>query len=134
VPLVRGKGAIVLLSDGKQNQGRLSALAGAARAHARGIRIDTIALGTPNGALYEGGRYHPVPPDPPLMRAIARATGGRTFTANSAETLSGVYSHLGSTVARKTTTREISSWFALAAGLLLLGALGLARLWGSALL
>ena len=78
VPLVHGKGAIVLLSDGKQNHGLLSALAGAARAHARGIRIDTIALGTPSGALYEDGRYDPVPPDPPTMRAIARTTGGKS--------------------------------------------------------
>jgi Ca-activated chloride channel family protein len=134
VPLVRGKGAIVLLSDGKQNHGRLSALAGAARARAHGVRVDTIALGTPYGALYQDGRYDPVPPDPPLMRAIARATGGRTFTADNAKALSGVYSHLGGTVARETTTREIGSWFALAAGVLLLGALGLGRLWGSVLL
>jgi Ca-activated chloride channel family protein len=65
VPLVHGKGAIVLLSDGTQNHGELTALQGAARAHARGIRVDTIALGTPDGALYAGGQYEPVPPDPP---------------------------------------------------------------------
>src|SRR5207244_1085946 len=82
-----------------------SALAGAARAHARGIRVDTIALGTRDGVLFEAGHYDPVPPDPQLMRAIARATGGRTFTARNAETLSGIYSHLGRTFARKTTTR-----------------------------
>jgi Ca-activated chloride channel family protein len=134
VSLVHEQGAIVLLSDGKQNHGQLSALAGAARARAHGVRVDTIALGTPNGALFEAGHYDPVPPDPPLMRAIARATGGRTFTARSAEALSGIYSHLGGTVARTTTTRQIGSWFALAAALLLLGALGLGRLWGSALL
>jgi Ca-activated chloride channel family protein len=134
VSLVPGKGAIVLLSDGKQNQGRLSALAGAARAHARGVRVDTIALGTPYGALYENGVYDPVPPDPPLMRAIAKATGGSTFTAGSAEALSGIYSHLGGTVARRTTSREIGSWFALAAGVLLVGAIAAGRLWGSALL
>jgi Ca-activated chloride channel family protein len=134
VSLVPGKGAIVLLSDGKQNQGRLGALAGAARAHARGIRVDTIALGTPYGALYQNGHYDPVPPDPPLMRAIARATGGTTFTAGSAEALSGIYSHLGGTVARRTTKREIGSWFAVGAGVLLLGALAAGRLWGSALL
>jgi Ca-activated chloride channel family protein len=134
VPLVRGKGAIVLLSDGTQNNGRLSALSGAERARARGIRVDTIALGTPNGALYEAGHYEPVPPDPALMRAIAGATGGRTFTAGSSEALSGIYSHLGRTIARKTTMREIGSWFAFAAGVLLVGALGLARLWGSAVL
>ena len=134
VPLVRGKGAIVLLSDGKQNHGLLSALAGAARARARGIRVDTIALGTRDGVLFEAGHYDPVPPDPSLMRAIARATGGRTFTARNAETLSGIYSHLGGTFARKTTTREIGSWFAAAAAVLFLGAVGLGRLWGSALL
>jgi Ca-activated chloride channel family protein len=132
VPLVHGKGAIVLLSDGKQNHGRLSALAGAARARAKGIRVDTIALGTPNGVLYEAGRYDPVPPDPPLMRSIAHATGGRMFTARSAEALSGIYAHLGGTFARTTRTREISSWFAFGAAVLLVGALGLGRLWGSA--
>ena len=72
--------------------------------------------------------------DPALMGAIARATGGRTFTADSTEALSGVYSHLGGTVARETTNREIGSWFALAAGVLLVGALGLGRLLGSVLL
>jgi Ca-activated chloride channel family protein len=133
VPLVRGRGAIVLLSDGKQNHGRLSALAGAALARAHGIRVDTIALGTPFGALYEDGRYDPVPPDPSLMRAIARETRGRTFTARSAEALSGIYSHLGGTVARKARTHEIGSWFALAAAVLLAGALALGRLWGSTL-
>lgn len=133
VPLVRGRGAIVLLSDGKQNHGRLSPLAGAARARARGIRVDTIALGTPNGALFEAGHYDPVPPDPPLMRSIARATGGRTFTAQSAEALGGIYSHLGVTLARTTTTRQIGSWFALGAGLLLAGALAAGRRWGASL-
>ena len=133
VPLVHGKGAIVLLSDGKQNHGRLSALQGAARARARGVRVDTIALGTPNGALFEAGRLDPVPPDPPLMRAIARATGGHTYTARSAAALGGIYSHLGGTIARKTTTRDIASWFALGAAALLLGALALGRLWGSVL-
>jgi Ca-activated chloride channel family protein len=131
--LVQGKGAIVLLSDGKQNHGRLSALEGAARAKARGVRVDTVALGTPNGVLYEGGQYDRVPPDPPLMRAIARATGGRSFTAQSAGALAGIYTHLGGTIARKRTTREISSWFAFGAAGLLAGALGLGRLWGSAL-
>jgi Ca-activated chloride channel homolog len=132
--LVRGKGAIVLLSDGKQNHGRLSALAGAARAKARGVRIDTVALGTGAGMLYQGGQYDRVPPDPPLMRAIARATGGRSFTAESAGALAGIYTQLGGTVARRRTTREISSWFAAGAAVFLLGALALGRWWGSALL
>jgi Ca-activated chloride channel homolog len=133
VALVRPHGAIVLLSDGTQNHGRLSALQGAARARARNIRIDTIALGTPRGTLYEAGRYDPVPPDPALMRAIASATGGRTFSARSAAALGGIYGHLGGTIASHRSTRQIASWFAVAAAVLLVGAVGLGRLWGSPL-
>jgi Ca-activated chloride channel homolog len=134
VPLVRGKGAIVLLSDGTQNHGTLSPLDGAARARAHGIRVDTVALGTANGALFEGGHYAPVPPDPPLMRAIAHATGGRTFTATTAAALGGVYGSLGRTIARRRTTHGLASWFSIAAAGALLGALALGRVWGSALL
>jgi Ca-activated chloride channel homolog len=134
VTLVHGKGAIVLLSDGTQNHGTLSALQGAERARARGVRVDTIALGTPNGTLFEFGRYDPVPPDPALMRAIAHVTGGRTFTARTATALGGIYSHLGGTIARGHTTLELGSWLAGGAAALLLGAVGLGRLWGSALL
>jgi Ca-activated chloride channel homolog len=132
--LVPSGGAIVLLSDGTENHGLLTAMDGARRARARHIRIDTIALGTPTGTLLEGGHYDPVPPDPLLMQAIARTTGGRTFTAQSSEALSGIYAHLGGTIARTTSRREITSWFAFAAAALLLGAIGLGRLWGSVLL
>jgi len=134
VTIVHGKGAIVLLSDGTQNHGTLSALQGAARAHAHGVRVDTIALGTPNGTLFEFGRYDPVPPDPTLMRAIAHATGGRTFTAQTATALGGIYSHLGGTIARGHRKLALGSWLAAAAAALLLGAVGLGRVWGSALL
>lgn len=134
VTIVHGKGAIVLLSDGTQNHGTLSALQGAARAHAHGVRVDTIALGTPNGTLFEFGRYDPVPPDPMLMRAIAHATGGRTFTAQTATALGGIYSHLGGTIARGHRKLALGSWLAAVAAALLLGAVGLGRVWGSALL
>ncbi|HZO97142.1 MAG TPA: VWA domain-containing protein [Gaiellaceae bacterium] len=132
--LFRGPGAIVLLSDGTQNQGRLTALEGAARAKAAGVRVDTIALGTPAGRVPSGlGEFQPVPPDPPLMRAIARATGGRSFAVADAAQLAGVYGDLGGTIARRTSTREIGSWLALAAAAFLLGAVTLARRLGTAL-
>jgi len=133
VSLFHGPGAIVLLSDGAQTRGRLTPLEGAERARERGVRVDTIALGTPDGELVEGGYYEPVPPDPSLMRAIARATGGHTFSASDSTTLSGIYTGLGTTLAPRTTTREVTSWFAVAAGGLLLAALALASLWGAAL-
>ena len=125
--------AIVLLSDGEQNQGFLQPLAGAARAQAAGIKVDTIALGTPHGALFVLGQRQEVPPDPVTMRAIARATGGSTFAARDDRRLQSIYSSLSHSVGRQSQPREIASWFAAGAALLLLGAVGLGRAWGSAL-
>ena len=71
----------------------------------------------------------PVPPDPPTMRAIARATGGKTYTAQSSSKLSSVYKKLGSSIGRRSELREITSWFVAAAALLLLASLATARFW-----
>ena len=125
--------AIVLLSDGEQNQGFLQPLAGAALAQAAGIKVDTIALGTPHGALIVLGQRQEVPPDPVTMRAIARATGGSTFAARDDRRLENIYSSLSNSVGRQSQRREIASWFAAGAALLLLGAIGLGRAWGSAI-
>ena len=67
--------AIVLLSDGKQNQGRVKPLEAAALAKAAGIPVDTVALGTKKGVLGYGPYAPKVAPDPPLMNAIAKAHG-----------------------------------------------------------
>jgi Ca-activated chloride channel family protein len=133
--LVHGSGAIVLLSDGTQTHGIgiLTPLAGAARARAAGARVDTIALGTPSGELLFYAGSVKVPPDPALMRAIAQATGGRSFTAKTSPQLIGIYSHLGRTLARHTSTHMIGSWLAGAAAVLLLAALGFGRLFAPSL-
>jgi Ca-activated chloride channel homolog len=123
--------AIVMLSDGAQNRGRLQPLQSAQKAKSAGIKVYTVALGTPEGVVSFGfGLFVnsiPVPPDPQTMRAIARATGGKTFTAQSSTKLSNVYRALGSSIGRRTELREITSWFAAGAALLLLGALGAGR-------
>jgi Ca-activated chloride channel family protein len=124
--------AIVLLSDGAQNRGVLRPLDAARKAHRAGIRVYTVALGTPRGVVRFGfgpfGETVPVPPDEPTMRAIARATEAKSFTAKSAERLESVYKQLGSSIGRRRERREISSWFLGGAALLLLGALGAGRL------
>ena len=145
--------AIVLLSDGAQTRGVLTPLEGAARARDAGIRVFTVALGTKNGTLgfgqgpfggyglgggfgggnSNGGRRFPVRPDPATLAAIAHETDGVTYTANSASKVQSVYKQLGSSIAKKTTTREVSSWFALVAALLLLASLGSARITGERL-
>ena len=72
-------------------------------------------------------------PDPVTLAAIARETGGKTYRAESAQKVNNVYKELGSSVASRRATREVSSWFAGAAALLLLGSLGAARLTGERL-
>jgi Ca-activated chloride channel homolog len=134
--------AIVLLSDGAQTRGTLQPLEGAALAHRAGIPVFTVALGTNHGVLRFGGgfpgfnpgglpnfrRGFAVRPDPTTLRAIARATGGRAYTAKSAARVEEIYKGLGSRLVRRHSTREISSWFVGGAALLLLGSLGAARL------
>ena len=142
-------GAIVLLSDGAQTRGVLSPFDGAALARNAGIRVFTVALGTNSGTLDPGSfgfgfgngqggflgpnRRFPVRPDPVTLAAIARETDGQTFRAQSASKVQQIYKQLGASIAHKAATREISSWFAGGAALLLLLSLGTARLSGERL-
>jgi Ca-activated chloride channel family protein len=141
-------GAIVLLSDGAQTRGVLTPTQGAQRAKSAGLRVFTVALGTKDGTLDPnagpfggyglgggfgpGGRF-PVRPDPATLAAIASLTGGQTYQAKSASKVKEVYKKLGSSIAKKDKEREISSWFAGLAALLLLGSLGAARATGERL-
>jgi Ca-activated chloride channel homolog len=130
--VVRQKGhdlpaAIVLLSDGKQNQGFVTPIQAARLAHADGIVVDTVALGTSHGILGYGPFAPRVAPDPPLMHAIARVAGGTTATARDSRQLDRFYRRVGTSFGTKTVMRGIASWFAAAAALLLLAAVALGR-------
>ena len=125
--------AIILLSDGKQNQGRMQPLQAAALARAAGIPVDTVALGTPHGVLGYGPFAKHVAPVPGLMRRIAAATGGSTATAKDNRELTAFYRRVGRSVGHSTETREIGAWFAAAAAVLLAGAVALGRLFGGLL-
>jgi Ca-activated chloride channel family protein len=139
-------GAIVLLSDGQQTRGDLTPLQGADRAKRAGIRVFTVALGTNHGTLGPGtlgggafggvfggsGRFL-VRPDPVTLAAIARDTDGATFQAKSADKVERIYKQLGKSIARHPVKREVTSWFAGAAALLLLGSLGASRALGGRL-
>jgi Ca-activated chloride channel family protein len=142
-------GAIVLLSDGAQTRGTLSPLQGAALARNAGIRVFTVALGTDNGTLDPGSfgfgfgngqggflgpnRRFPVRPDPVTLAAIARETDGKAYRAQSASKVQEIYKQLGASIAHKAAQREVSSWFAGGAALLLLLSFGTARLTGERL-
>jgi Ca-activated chloride channel homolog len=126
--------AILLLSDGYNTSGEIEPLDAAERAHARGIPVFTIALGTPEGVVevpdsYGGRRLVRVPPDYETLQEIARATGGEYYYAPSDEDLRRIYDNLGSRIGLVKDRQEITFAFA-AAGLLLAGAAGgLSLLW-----
>ena len=123
----RPPSAIVLLSDGKSDLG--SDPISAARA-ARRLRIPvyTVALGTAHGTITVprrggGTQTKTVPPDPAALAGIARASGGKSFTAATAAGLKDVYDKLGSQISHRKTKRQVTAAFAGGAlAFLLLGA------------
>ncbi|PNU21297.1 aerotolerance regulator BatA [Geothermobacter hydrogeniphilus] len=94
--------AIILLTDGRSNRGRLAPTTASRAAAALGIRIYTIGFGTEQGAPLHFAARGPLPPghpgrtrlatlDEPLLQAIAQQTGGQFFRATDADTLKQVY-------------------------------------------
>jgi len=120
--------AIVLISDGAQDGGRIDPSEAAQQAKRLGIPVYTVLVGTPDGVVEEeltGGykRITRVPPNPETLERVAKESGGEFFAAPDAEGLSRVYEELGSRLGTRKEDREITDVFAaLAAGLLLIGA------------
>jgi Ca-activated chloride channel family protein len=121
----RPPAAIVLLSDGASDKGR-DPVAAAQAAGRLKIPVYTVALGTATGTVPGpapggGTRAIPVPPDPRALAQIARASGGETFTADTAGGLKAVYERLGSQLGHKKEKRQVTSAVAGGGLLLLLG-------------
>ena len=120
--------AIVLISDGAQDGGRIDPSEAAQQAKRLGIPVYTVLVGTADGVVQEkltGGftRITRVPPNPETLEQVAKESGGEFFAAPDAEGLSRVYEELGSRLGTRKEDREITDVFAaLAAGLLLIGA------------
>jgi Ca-activated chloride channel homolog len=119
--------AILLISDGKQDGGRINPTDAAQQAKKLGVPVYTVLVGTPEGVVQEqltGGlrRIIHVPVSPETLQTVARESGGEFFTAPDAEQLSRVYDELGSRLGTRKEDREITDVFAaLAAGLLFIG-------------
>jgi Ca-activated chloride channel family protein len=122
-------GTIILLSDGTTTTGRPDNEAAAA-AQARGVKVNTIAFGTPDGTVVTpDGQTVPVPPDEQALKNIADIARGESFTATTEDALAKIYDSLGSSIVRKTLTREASGLFALSAVLLVFVAAVLSQRW-----
>jgi Ca-activated chloride channel family protein len=122
--------AVLLISDGEQNSGRLRPAEAIAQARKLDVPISTVALGTADGMVFQklpGSKYteqHAVPATPSQLQALAQGTGGRFFKARSAVALKQVYKDLGSRLAKEDKKREITQWWTMGAlGFILVGAL-----------
>ena len=129
----RPPSAIVLLSDGASTSGR-DPVGAAQAARKLKIPIYTVALGTQSGTIQVprrggGTRLQRVPPDPQALGQIAQASGGRTFSAETASGLSQVYDKLGSQLGHKDEKRQVTAWFAGGAAALLLAGAAMSLGW-----
>ncbi|MBU3652743.1 MAG: VWA domain-containing protein [Limnohabitans sp.] len=122
-------GAIILLSDGRRTTG-LDPMDAARQAADLGVRVHTVAFGTPDGVIpgMEGYSFF-ARVDEETLQAVAKVTGGEFFRAQNAQDLNSVYAKLSSRVALESRDTEVSVLWALAALLLVVSSLGLSMHW-----
>ena len=122
---------ILLLTDGAQNRGRVSALEAAAEAKSQGIRVHTVAIGKASGeSLYPlegGGRaWLKVDTDPETLKKVSALTGGEAFAADDPAGLARSLQAIGSLektvlpVDPPTEGEPLAQWLLMAAALLTL--------------
>ena len=124
---------IVLVSDGVTTVGQPIEQA-TQKAVKAGIPVTTIAYGTASGEVTVQGEIVNVPSDPQAMSAVADATGGSFFTAESSNQLKSVYDDIQARVGFHLAQREILRLFiGLAIVALFLGVLA-SMVWSGRLL
>jgi Ca-activated chloride channel homolog len=103
---------IILMSDGTTTRGTPDVIA-AERAVEAGVSVSTIAFGTQSGTIVipQETRPIPVPVDREALAAIAQATGGTAYDAQTTQELRAVYQGIGSSVGFVTVARSIVGWF-----------------------
>lgn len=99
--------AIVLLSDGATNMGRPSLQAGR-DSGGKGVPVYTIAYGTARGYLVEDGVRQRVPVNRSELAAVAKASGGEKFSAQSLGELKKVYREISHSVGSDKVYAEIT--------------------------
>ncbi len=124
--------AVVLISDGYTNIGRDSYQA-ALEAKAQNVPVYTIAYGTASGFVEEDGKRVPVPVNHQELKGIARASGGKKYSAKSLQDLTEVYQSLSKDIGYETVEADITQRYAfyamICAALAACGAVSLAARW-----
>jgi Ca-activated chloride channel homolog len=103
--------AIVLLSDGATNSGR-SSLQAAKDSKKLNVPIYTIAYGTANGYVLENGVRQPVPVNHGELLDVARASGGKKLSAESADQLGKVYRTIAQDIGYEKVFVEVTQRYA----------------------
>lgn len=93
---------VILLTDGRNNMGKIDPLTSAEMAKAFGIKVYTIGAGTKGLAPYPvkdffGNKVYqrvPVDIDEDTLKKIAQITGGMYFRATDTETLKEIYKEI----------------------------------------
>lgn len=124
---------IILLTDGRNNQGTVDPVTAAQAAQAFDVRIYTIGAGSRGTAMYPmndpfyGKRYVPmqVDIDEETLTKIAAMTDGKYFRATDRESLANIYKEIDKLEKTKIEVKEYTRYselfyFWIAAGLFLL--------------
>jgi Ca-activated chloride channel homolog len=127
----RPTAAIVLLSDGSSTEGKVGPIAAAKRAKKAGVAVYTVALGTKGGQIKDPvtGGETPVAPDPAALEAVAKAGGGKGYSATNAAQLKEIYAQIGKTIGHEPEQQDLGFGFIGLATLLVLGSSGLSLRW-----
>jgi Ca-activated chloride channel family protein len=113
---------IVLLSDGISTTGAPDETAISA-AHDAKIPVSTIAFGTSSATVQSQGQTVGVPVDATALRRIAEGTDGQFFGGVTSTTeLRSIYEKIGTDIRYVDQDRDLASWFAGLAFLLLFAA------------
>lgn len=122
-------GAIVLLSDGRRTTGP-DPMEAAQYAANRGVRVYTVAFGTPDGFIpgMEGYTFY-TKVDEETLQAIAKVTGGEFFKASNADDLKMIYQKLSSRFSMEKRETEITALFVLGSVVLVVVAILLSLIW-----
>ena len=120
---------IILLTDGQNNQfpPPLSIID---QAIDRGIRVYTVGVGTPSGAVLNlDGRSIRTSLDETTLKAIAADTDAEYFLATSDADLKRVYENLSLQLVLRNEKTEVTALFTLVAAMFSIVASGLSLLW-----
>ncbi len=109
---------VILLTDGDNNRGAIDPATAADLAHALGVRVYTIGVGTSGIAPIPvddpafGRRYvmQPVVIDETTLRSIASRTGGKYFRAKDSQALAAIYRQIDTMEKSDLTSAAYSDW------------------------